>query len=79
MNSNEPYIQRPDKYCSIFHIEVPSSKIVLFYSFFELCEGLGIARTLEKNLCLMTTPSQEQEALAFLESIKEIIHWRFAK
>jgi hypothetical protein len=61
-----------------FYLEVPRSHVVLLQVFFELYDGVGTVRTLDKDaavVCVLTTPSHLQVCVGVLEAIKEQVAW----
>lgn len=61
-----------------FYLEVPRSHVVLLQVFFELYDGVGTVRTLDKDVaiaCVLTTPSHLQTCMGVLEAIKEQVAW----
>lgn len=52
-------------------VEVPPEKIVIFQAFFELYEGLGIVRTVDRErsaVALITQPHQVDEVRTILNA-----------
>ena len=61
-----------------FYLEVPRSHVVLITVFFELYDGVGTVRTLDKEgtvVCVLTTPSQVQDCISVLKAIREHVAW----
>jgi hypothetical protein len=61
-----------------FYLEVPRSHVVLITVFFELYDGVGTVRTLDKEgavVCVLTTPSQVQYCIGVLNAIREHVAW----
>jgi hypothetical protein len=61
-----------------FVLEVPRSQIILLQVFFELYDGVGTVRTLEVDkgiVCVMTTPSLEEDCRSVLMGIREQVSW----
>jgi|LauGreDrversion4_2_1035121.scaffolds.fasta_scaffold03975_12 hypothetical protein len=61
-----------------FYLEVPRSHVVLITVFFELYDGVGTVRTLDKEgavVCVLTTPSQVQDCIGVLKAIREHVAW----
>ncbi len=61
-----------------FYLEVPRSHVVLITVFFELYDGVGTVRTLDKEgavVCVLTTPSQVQDCVGVLKAIAEHVAW----
>ncbi|MEN9844922.1 MAG: hypothetical protein RIS36_69 [Pseudomonadota bacterium] len=61
-----------------FYLEVPRSHVVLLTVFFELYDGVGTVRTLDKEgavVCVLTTPSHVQDCLGVLNAIREYVAW----
>lgn len=69
----------PDEFTRAIFLDMPASQIVLLQGFFELYDGLGTVRTIEKNqamVCVLTTPSQIEETCRVLEGLRGEIQWR---
>lgn len=61
-----------------FYLEVPRSHVVLLTVYFELYDGVGTVRTLDKEgavVCVLTTPSQAQDCVNVLYAIREQVSW----
>ncbi len=61
-----------------FYLEVPRSHVVLLTVYFELYDGVGTVRTLDKEgavVCVLTTPSQAQDCVNVLHAIREQVSW----
>ena len=61
-----------------FYLEVPRSHVVLLQVYFELYDGVGTVRTLDKEaavVCVLTTPSLLQDCIGVLGAIKEYVAW----
>jgi len=61
-----------------FYLEVPRSHVVLITVFFELYDGVGTVRTLDKEgavVGVLTTPSQVQDCIGVLNAIREYVAW----
>ena len=61
-----------------FYLEVPRSHVVLLTVYFELYDGVGTVRTLDKEgavVCVLTTPSLVQDCIGVLNAIKEHVAW----
>ncbi|MEY4668784.1 MAG: hypothetical protein RL518_1483 [Pseudomonadota bacterium] len=61
-----------------FYLEVPRSHVVLLTVFFELYDGVGTVRTLDKDgavVGVLTTPSQVQDCIGVLKAIREHVSW----
>ena len=78
--NDSPEIEHSDETARIVYLEVPPSKVVLLQAYFELYEGLGVVRTLNLKkslLCVITTKCQLVECIEALNSVRDIIGWRF--
>lgn len=61
-----------------FYLEVPRSHVVLLTVFFELYDGVGTVRTLDKEgavVSVLTTPSHVQDCIGVLNAIREYVAW----
>jgi len=61
-----------------FYLEVPRSHVVLLTVYFELYDGVGTVRTLDKEValvCVLTTPSQLDDCVGVLHAIREHVSW----
>jgi hypothetical protein len=74
----EPIAVAIDDDTVALYLEVPRSHVVLLTVFFELYDGVGTVRTLDKEgavVCVLTTPSQVQDAVGVLKAIREHVAW----
>jgi hypothetical protein len=70
-----------DPYTVAFYLEVPRSHIVLLQAYFELHEGMGTVRTLNKErgtVCVLTTPSLVSDCIEILYAIRDHVAWNVA-
>jgi hypothetical protein len=61
-----------------FYLEVPRSHVVLITVYFELYDGVGTVRTLDKEsavVCVLTSPSQSQDCINVLYAIRDRVSW----
>lgn len=61
-----------------FYLEVPRSHVVLLQVYFELYDGVGTVRTLDKEsavICVLTTPSLLNDCIGVLNAIREHVSW----
>jgi hypothetical protein len=61
-----------------FYLEVPRSHVVLLTVYFELYDGVGTVRTLDKEgavVCVLTSPSQVQDCVNVLHAIRGQVSW----
>jgi hypothetical protein len=61
-----------------FCLEVPRSHVVLLQVYFELYDGVGTVRTLDKEsavVCVLTTPSLLKDCVGVLNAIREHVTW----
>jgi hypothetical protein len=61
-----------------FYLEVPRSHVVIITVFFELYDGVGTVRTLDKDgavVCVLTTPAQLQDCVGVLKAIRDHVAW----
>jgi len=61
-----------------FYLEVPRSHVVLLTVYFELYDGVGTVRTLDKEgavVCVLTTPTQVDDCIGVLHAIKDNVSW----
>lgn len=61
-----------------FYLEVPRSHVVLLTVYFELYDGVGTVRTLDKEgavVCVLTTASLLQDCIGVLNAIREHVAW----
>jgi hypothetical protein len=78
VNSPAPIPVPIDANTVAFYLEVPRSHVVLLTVYFELYDGVGTVRTLEKEgavVCVLTTPSLVQDCISVLNAIKEHVAW----
>lgn len=79
---NKLNIEILDDVTSCIYLKVPSQKVVMMQSFFEIYEGIATVRTLDiKNslICIIVPNTNIDICLEILESIKKNIHWEFQK
>jgi hypothetical protein len=68
-----------DEQTIAFYFEVPRGQIVLLQAYFELYEGVGTVTTIEGEralVCVLTTPSLQQDCMGVLHAIQEQVTWR---
>lgn len=78
MDRPEPIPVRIDDTTVAFYLEVPRSHVVLLTVYFELYDGVGTVRTLDKEgavVCVLTTPSQQQDCINVLRAVREQVSW----
>ena len=78
VNTPSPIPVPIDENTVAFYLEVPRSHVVLITVFFELYDGVGTVRTLDKEgavVCVLTTPSQVQDCVGVLKAIREYVAW----
>jgi hypothetical protein len=71
--------KRLDEQTVAFYFEVPRSQIVLLQAYFELYEGVGTVTTIEGEralVCVLTTPSMQEDCIGVLQAIKGQVAWR---
>ena len=78
VNTPSPIPVPIDENTVAFYLEVPRSHVVLLTVYFELYDGVGTVRTLDKEgavVSVLTTPSQQQDCINVLYAIREQVSW----
>lgn len=68
-----------DSVMQAIYLELPESKVVLLQAIFEMYEGLGLVRTLDREksfVCVLTSKDLLTDCKNLLGSIKGDLMWR---